>query len=93
MTKPAPVKQFRAAGGVSAAVWRNESQQGGRTVVTHSVHFQKRYFDERDQTWKTSESYFPSDLPRLRLVIEKAYEYVMMEAGRGTANETDGDTD
>ncbi len=74
-----PVKKFRA-GGVTATIWRNDVQQDGQTVVRHSVTVQKRYRD-RDGSWKDSSSFFVNDLPRLELVVRKAYEYLALAAG------------
>ncbi len=36
-----PVKEFKA-GGVKAAIWKDEREDQGRTVVRHSVKIQKR---------------------------------------------------
>ena len=75
-----PVKEFRAIGGghVTASVWRNENERDGQIVVSYSIRLQKRYYDRDTKTWHDSEYYFPEDLPKLRLVIEKAYEYTRL---------------
>ena len=73
-----PVKKFRA-GQISASVWRNERQEDGRTLVNHSVSIQKRYRDV-DGAWKDSATFFANDLPRLELVVRKAYEYLTLAA-------------
>ena len=79
-----PVKRLRV-GGVSASVWRNETQQKGQAVVTHSVSIQKRYRDGSGQ-WQTSGSFFMDDLPKLELVVRKAYEFLALTA-QGDADE------
>ena len=71
-----PVKDFRS-GGISAAIWRNETEQNGHTVVTHSVTIQKRYRD-KDAVWHDSSSYFVGDLAQLELVVRKAYEHLAL---------------
>ena len=76
MTKEAPVRTYRA-GGVSAAVWRNESEKDGRTVVAYSVRFQKRF--RKNDEWQNSDYYFPEDLPKLQLVAAKAFEFVSLK--------------
>ncbi len=76
-TAQRPVMQFRA-GGIRAAIWRNEIEQDGRTVVRHSVRIDKRYFDAQRDEWKDSDYLFVNDLPRVRLVVEKAFEYVTL---------------
>ena len=78
-----PAKTFPVGGTITATVWRNETHRDDRTVINHSVQIQKRYFDKKDEEWKTSGSFFADDLPRIRLALAKAYEYIMMEASRG----------
>ena len=69
-----PIKEFRS-GGVKAAIWRNDVQRDGQTFVRHSVRIQKSYRDDRGD-WKTTEYYYPEDLPRLALVAGKAFEFI-----------------
>lgn len=73
----APVKEFRV-GGVKAAIWKNEVEQDGRTVIRYSVKIQRSYRDKASDEWKTTEYFFPEDLPRLILVAQKAFEYVSL---------------
>jgi hypothetical protein len=73
----APEVAFKSAG-VSAAVWRKEFEQDGRTVVQFHVRVEKRYKD-RDGNWQSSDYFFPSELPRLELVVRKAFEYVALK--------------
>ena len=73
-----PVKEIRAIGGITAAIWRNQKQDGERTVVQHSVRIQKRYRDSNTGEWKNSDYFFPSDLAKLMLVTQKAYEFVTL---------------
>ena len=69
--------EFRA-GLISASVWRNEMQQDGQTVVRYSIRPQKRYRKD-DGSYESSEYYFPEDLPKLILVIQKAYEFTTLK--------------
>ena len=71
-TPQPPEKEFRA-GTISAAIWRNETEQDGRTVVQHSVRINKRYRDPKTGDWRDSDYFFANDLPRLKLVVDKAY--------------------
>ena len=70
-----PIKEFRARGGIKAAIWRNEDKVNGRNVIRYSVRFQRRYCDQKG-VWKTTEYFRPQDLPRLMLVAQKAFEFV-----------------
>lgn len=88
-----PVREFRASGGgtVTAAVWRNEHERDGQLMVTYSIGLRKRYYDRDSETWKDSDYFFPEDLPKLRLVIDKAYEYAVLrerDPQGGTPRET-----
>jgi hypothetical protein len=39
---------------------------------------EKRYFDPHREEWLDSEYFFVNDLPRLRLVVEQASEYITL---------------
>jgi len=85
--KTQPVKKFRV-GTISASIWQNEElQPDGTTLVKHSVQIQKRYRDQ-DGNWHDSNSYFPNDLPKLQLAVEKAYEFLALEETGVTAEQT-----
>lgn len=76
-----PVQEFRSAGNgtsVTAAIWRNETEQDGRTRINYSIRLKKRYYDRDAQSWQDSETFFPEDLPRLQLVAQKAYEFTSL---------------
>jgi hypothetical protein len=73
-----PIKEFRV-GGISSSVWCNETEQDGRIMRRHSVRLKKRYRDRRTGEWKDSDYLFADDLPRARLVLDKAYEYVVLK--------------
>ena len=76
-----PTKEFRA-GAISASVWRNEEpQQDGSVRVRHSVKIQKRYRD-KDGAWQDSDYFFPEDLPKLELVVRKAFEYISLKESK-----------
>ena len=77
--KQSPIKEFRAAS-IKAAIWGEEREEEGRTVVRHTVRIQKRYLDKNSGEWRTTEYFFPNDLPRLCLVAEKAFEYIALTA-------------
>lgn len=80
-----PVKEFRV-GGVKAAIWKDEIQQDGRTVIRYSVKVQKSYRDKADGEWKTTDYFYPADLPKLLLVAQKAFEFVSLKESEEDAN-------
>lgn len=81
-----PTKVFRA-GCIRASVWANDRQVNGRTVIRHSVRVDKRYFDEKTQEWKPSDYYFVDELPRLRLVVDRAFEFIALRESNDALRE------
>lgn len=77
-----PIKEFRVRGRITAAIWRNEVQQNGRTVVQHSIKVQRSYKDKGTGDWKTTDYFRPQDLPCLILAAQEAFRFVsLVEAG------------
>ncbi len=74
----APIKEFRA-GGIRAAIWRNEVLQDNKTVVRFSTKIEKRYRNKQTDEWQSTDQYFPEDLPKLALVATKAFEFVSLK--------------
>ncbi len=78
-TKQRPVHEIKTAGGISVAVWQRIELEGdARETRRFSFSIQKRYKDDAGE-WRNSSTYFPNDLPRLRLAIDKAFEYVSLK--------------
>ena len=71
-------KEFRA-GAIKAAVWKEQREEGGRSTIRYSVKIEKRYFDEASKEWRNTDYFFANDLPRLRLVAERAFEFIALE--------------
>ena len=76
-----PVKEF-SAGGIQAAIWKNETQREGRTVVQYSVKIQKRFRDKQTNEWRTTEYFYQRDLANLILVAHKAFEFVSLKESK-----------
>lgn len=73
-----PVKEYRS-GSISSAIWRNETDRDGKTVVQHSVRVRKHYRDRVTGEWRESDYLFPDDLPRVQLVLAKCYEFIVLQ--------------
>lgn len=71
--KAPPKKQFRA-GGVKCAVWENEANG----IKTLSAVFSRSYKDKSGE-WHDSDGFFVNDLPKLRLLAEDAYDFMLRE--------------
>ena len=73
-----PVKKLRS-GRVTVSCFRHENTKDGQQIVSHSVNFQSRYRDKKTGEWKTSAYYYAEDLPRLRLLLDKVYEFMVLD--------------
>ena len=77
MEKNTPEKKF-STGAISATVWKNNGKsKEGQDVEFRTVSLQRRYKDKNDQ-WQTSSSLRLNDLPKASLVLNKAYEYLVL---------------
>ncbi len=74
----APEKKF-STGAVSATVWKNVGEGKEGPVLYRTVSFQRSYKDKKDDTWKSTSSLRIHDLPKATLVLQKAYEYLVMK--------------
>ena len=73
-----PEKQFKA-GVISASIWRNQIKtKDGKDAEIMSVTFQRRYKPKDSDEWKTSSSLRTMDLPKAVVVLNKAYEYLVL---------------
>ncbi|MBT3463553.1 hypothetical protein HN789_04625 [archaeon] len=75
--KNTPEKKFRA-GAVSATIWKNETIKDNKVVDYRTISFTRNYQDANGE-WNTTSSLRINDLPKARLVIDKAYEYLMLK--------------
>jgi len=73
-----PVKEFTAARGIKAAIWRHDVEQDGRTFARYSVRLQKSYRD-KSGAWQTTQYYDREDLPHIVLVTNKAFEFISLK--------------
>jgi len=83
--KQKPDNKFKA-GAVTATVWANEmtDRQGGKFLV-YTVAFERVYKD-RDGNWKNTNSLRVNDIPKLRLVAQEAYEYLVRKSNEDNGN-------
>jgi len=86
-TKTHPDHVIPVAGGITVAIWkRTETQDDGQEISRFSFTIQKRY--KKENEWLDSQTYFPSDLPKLRLAIDKAFEYVTLKESQNKGSST-----
>jgi len=77
MEKNIPEKKF-STGAVTATVWQNQGKgRNNETVSYRTVSLQRRYKD-RNGVWQTANSFRVNDLPKASLVLQKAFEYIVL---------------
>ncbi len=77
MEKNIPEKKF-STGAVTATVWQNQGKgRNNETVSYRTVSLQRRYKD-KNGVWQTANSFRVNDLPKASLVLQKAYEYIVL---------------
>ncbi len=70
-----PEKKFRV-GAICATIWKNNAvTKDGKESSFRTVSIERSYKDKNDE-WQNTNSMRAMDLPKLVLVLNKAYEYV-----------------
>ena len=72
-----PQKKF-TTGSVSATVWQNTAQTPNGTAEFQTVQLQRTYKDKNGE-WKNTSGLRTNDLPKAALVLQKAYEYIVLK--------------
>src|SRR3989344_4097017 len=73
----APEKKFRA-GAISATVWRNKGQRtNGEEAEYRTISLERSYTDKYGK-WQSTNSYRVADLPKAKVVLQKAFEYLVL---------------
>lgn len=78
-----PEKRFRA-GAISATVWKNQTQtkEGNREFRTISL---QRGYKDKDGKWQNTPTMRINDLPKAAVVLNKAYEFLIMAENNDNA--------
>jgi hypothetical protein len=73
-----PEKKFRA-GAISVTVWKNKGQgREGESVEYQTISIDRNYKDKEGE-WKSTNSLRVNDLPKASVVLQKAYEYIVLK--------------
>ena len=79
-----PEKKF-STGGLTATVWENQGKnKEGLDVSYRTVSFQRRYMDKNGE-WQSTSTLRVNDLPKASLVLQKAFEYLVMKEMQNAA--------
>lgn len=72
-----PMQSF-AAGAIRAAIWKNTAKdRSGPAAIYHTVKLERRYLDANKE-WQSTQALRFNDLPKARLLLAKAFEYLAM---------------
>ena len=92
MEKNVPEKRF-STGTVTATVWQNQGKsRTGEPVGYRTVSLQRRYKD-KNGVWQSASSFRVNDLPKAALVLEKAYEYLVLREQEAASEYSEIDED
>lgn len=69
-------RHFTGSSTVEAAVWEKTVGQGKDERVTFSVTCSRSYRERDSEDWKTSPSFWPTDLPFVMLALQDAYLWI-----------------
>ena len=85
--KNIPEKKF-STGVISATIWKNNgtSKRTGESVEFRTITLQRRYTD-KDGKWQTSSNMRINDLPKASLVLQKAYEYLVLRGAQSASQD------
>ena len=72
-----PKQKFRA-GSVSATIWENEVKVKGETKTFFTTGIERSYKD-KDDKWQSTNTMRVNDLPKVLLVINQAYKFLVMD--------------
>ncbi|HLC61463.1 MAG TPA: hypothetical protein VJI52_00415 [Candidatus Nanoarchaeia archaeon] len=83
--KNIPEKRF-STGAVTATVWQNQGKgRNGEVVPYRTVSLQRNYKD-KNGVWQHASSLRVNDLPRASLVLQKAFEYLVIREQNANAS-------
>ena len=86
MEKNLPEKKF-TTGVITATIWKNKAQtKDGKATFYHTISLQRRYTD-KEGNWKSTGSLRVNDLPKASLVLNKAYEYLVLQEKEPTSDD------
>lgn len=67
-----------STGAIQATVWKNQgTSKSGEATEFRTISFGRRYKD-KEGNWRSTNSLRINDLPRAVIVLNKAYEYLVL---------------
>lgn len=72
-----PEIKFRA-GAVSATIWTNQGTKSDGSESEYNTISLERQYTDKEGNWHKTSSFRVSDLPKAGVVIQKAYEFLVL---------------
>lgn len=86
-----PIKKIKA-GAITAALWENKGKgKEGNETTFHTVSLTRGYKD-KEGNWQNTQSLRVEDLPKARLVLDKAYEELVLIEDEEPSSSSPSDT-
>ena len=76
-TKNIPEKKF-STGVITATVWQNQGKSRNGEIVGYRTVSLQRSYKDKNGVWQHANSMRVNDLPRASLVLQKAFEYLVL---------------
>ena len=73
-----PEKKF-STGAIQATIWRNEIKKDNSDPASYRTITLSRRYKDKDGGWKSTSSLRVNDLPKASLVLQKAYEFIVLK--------------
>jgi|TARA_B100001971_G_C18175747_1_gene529830 hypothetical protein len=91
--KSLPEKKF-STGAICATIWKNNGvRKTGEPTEYRTINIDRRYKDKEDN-WQSTNSLRVGDLPKAALVLNKAFEFIVLKQeasiGQSTTNLEEG---
>jgi len=77
--KNQPIKKFVTKGGISATIWSEIKEVNGKQVEFNNIIIERQYTQDNGKNWNSTNSMRIDDLPKVALVAEQAYKYLVMK--------------
>lgn len=75
--KDVPEKKFKA-GAVTATIWKNQGKNTDGDFEYKTISLERNYRNS-DGDWKNTNTLRINDLPKAKLALQKAYEYLTLQ--------------
>ena len=72
-----PEKKFRA-GAITATIWLNKGHNNNGEETEYRTISLERNYTDKEGRWQSTNSFRVNDLPKANVVLNKAYEYLVL---------------